>query len=73
MTEPRTDNQNRALHLYCTQVADALNGAGLSMEQVLSNFTMELEWTKESVKEILWRTAQKRLSRKDQHHGAIEA
>jgi hypothetical protein len=57
----RTEAQNRALHLYCEQVADALNSGGLTIEQVLKNFTMELEWSKESVKEILWRTAQKRL------------
>ena len=57
---PRTEQQNRALHLYCRQVADALNGAGLDIEQVLKNTTMEIEWTKDSVKEILWRTAQKR-------------
>lgn len=47
--------------MYCQQVADALNDAGLSMEQVLQNFTMELEWTKGTVKEIIWRTAQERL------------
>lgn len=64
MEQPRTEQQNRALHLYCQQVADALNGAGLDIEQVLKNFTMELEWTKDSVKEILWRTAQKRLLQK---------
>lgn len=58
---PRTEQQNKAIHVYCTQVADALNGAGLDIEQVLKNFTMELDWSKDSVKEILWRTAQKRL------------
>jgi len=61
MASPRTDQQNRALHLYFEMVAKELNDAGYSMEQVLDNFTMELEWTKESVKEILWRTAQRRL------------
>ena len=57
----RTDQQNKALHLYCELVAAALNDAGLSMEQVLQNFTMEVEWTKDSVKEIIWRTAQRRF------------
>ena len=60
-TAKRTDSQNRALHLYFTQVAKALNDAGLNIEQVIKNFTMELDWTPETVKEILWRTAQKRL------------
>ena len=57
----RTSQQNRALHLYFTMVAQALNDAGYSIEQVLSNFTMELDWSPDSVKSILWRTAQKRL------------
>src|SRR5436853_7123504 len=61
MAEPRTDQQNKALHKYFELVAEALNGAGLSMEQVLQNFTMELDWSPSTVKEILWRTAQKRL------------
>lgn len=61
----RTDQQNKAIHLYCQQVAEALNDSGLTIEQVLRNFTMELQWSKESVKEILWRTAQKRMLDKD--------
>ena len=65
MTEPRTEQQNKAMHLYFQQVAEALNDAGLNIEQVLKNFTMELDWTKESVKEILWRTAQRRMLGKE--------
>ncbi len=61
MEQPRTEQQNKAMHLYFEQVAQALNDAGLSIEQVLQNFTMELNWNKDSVKEILWRTAQKRI------------
>ena len=57
----RTPIQNNSLHLYCQQVADSLNSAGLTIEEVLKHFTMELEWNKENVKEILWRTAQKRM------------
>jgi len=59
--QQRTPAQSNAIHLYCELVAQALNEAGLTIEQVLQAFTMELEWSKESVKEILWRTAQKRL------------
>ncbi|KAB2883455.1 MAG: hypothetical protein F9K38_05840 [Pseudorhodoplanes sp.] len=61
---PRTEQQNKAIHLYCQHIADALNDAGLNIEQVLKNFTLELDWNKDSVKEILWRTAQKRLTGK---------
>ena len=64
METKRTEQQNRALHLYLTQVATALNDAGLTIEEVLKNFTIELNWTPETAKEILWRTAQKRLLQK---------
>ena len=57
----RTLQQNRALHLYLTWVSTALNEAGLTPEEVLKNFKIELEWTPEMCKEILWRTAQKRM------------
>lgn len=61
---PRTEQQNKSLHLYCQHVAEALNAAGLDIEQVLKNTTMQIEWTKDSVKEILWRTAQQRITGK---------
>lgn len=62
MNKPnRTDQQNKALHVYFALVADALNQSGMNIEQVLKNFTMELDWSPEAVKEILWRTAQKRM------------
>ena len=63
--DKRTVAQNSALHLYLRRISDALNGAGFSVEQVLSSFTMELSWTPELTKEILWRTAQKRMLGKE--------
>lgn len=58
----RTEQQNRALHKYFELVADALNSAGFSVQKVLREHTkIEMPWTKEGVKEILWRTVQKRL------------
>ena len=62
--EQRTLAQNNALHLYLRRISDILNSAGYSIEQVLENFTMELSWTPELCKEILWRTAQKRMLKK---------
>jgi|SRR3990167_10405649 len=61
MSEPRTLQQNKSIHLYLRQVAEALNLAGYSVDTVLKNFTLELIWTPELCKEILWRTAQKRM------------
>ena len=63
--ELRTIRQNSALHVYFRQVAQALNDAGYSIQEVLKNFTMELEWSETSVKEVLWRSAQKRMFAKE--------
>ena len=57
----RTLAQNNALHLYLRRVSQVLNDAGYSVEQVLTYFSMELSWSPELCKEILWRTAQKRM------------
>ena len=55
----RTPAQNNAMHLYHTLVSDVLNAAGLTIEKVVKNFTMEHEWTPALVKELLWREAQR--------------
>jgi len=44
-------------------VADELNAAGLSKQQVLSK-TIELAWDGDSIKEDLWRPVQKALLKK---------
>jgi len=54
----RTLCQNRALHLYFQLVADALNDAGLDMRKTLEP-EVEIPWSKDSVKEYLWRPIQK--------------
>lgn len=53
----RTDRQNRALHKYCELLAEALNDAGLDMKTVLKP-EVDIPWTKESVKNHLWRPIQ---------------
>lgn len=63
--EKRTLSQNNSIHLYLTWVSNALNDAGYSVDTVLEKFTMELVWTPELCKEILWRTAQKRMFGKE--------
>jgi hypothetical protein len=50
----RTIKQNKALHLYFTLVANALNEAGYDMRKTLKP-DVEIPWTPESVKEYLWR------------------
>ena len=58
----RTLAQNRAMHLYFKQVADALNGAGLDMKQVIK---ADVQWTHISVKEMMWKPLQKALLSKE--------
>ncbi len=77
MTKPRTNQQNKALHLYFEMVAQALNDAGLSQQVVLSKYKVELDWSKERVKENLWRPIQKALTHKTsttelKKHGDID-
>ena len=58
----RTSQQNKALHLYLTHVAQALNEAGLPMQKVL---TVDIDWNPENVKEYLWRSVQKSQLKKE--------
>lgn len=60
----RTAQQNKSLHLFCKQVADELNAQGLTVQEVLSKFTMEIDWTPEAVKDLLWKRAQKAYLKK---------
>lgn len=59
----RTGQQNRALHLWLTMLANELNEAGLSAQLVLKE-KMELIWTPAMCKELLWRPAQRALFKK---------
>jgi len=52
----RTNQQSRALHLYFQQVAEALNDAGLEIKEVIPE--ADVPWTKETVKENIWRIIQ---------------
>ena len=59
----RTVIQNRALHLYFELLAIELNNAGLDMKKVLKP-SIDISWTKENVKEYLWRPIQEALKLK---------
>lgn len=54
----RTLTQNRALHLYCRLLSEALNEAGLDQRKVLKP-SVDISWTPNAVKENLWRPLQK--------------
>lgn len=69
MTEekPRTQQQNRALHLYFGLIAKALNEAGLDMKKVLKP-GVEIPWSAQSVKDFMWVPIQKAQLRKEHTH-----
>ena len=59
----RTLTQNRCLHLFCEWLAETLNDAGKDMRSTLRH-DVEIPWTRESVKEHLWRPIQKAMTEK---------
>ena len=61
--KPRTDNQNKAMHKYFDMLAEALNDAGLDMKKTLKP-EIEIPWTKDMVKEHLWRPIQEAMTDK---------
>jgi len=54
----RTDQQNKALHLYFRLLSEELNNAGLDMRKTLKP-EVEIPWTPDNIKEFLWRPVQK--------------
>lgn len=59
----RTQKQNSALHLWFTLLAKELNEAGYTVQLVLKQ-KMDLDWTGDMVKELLWRPSQKAILKK---------
>ena len=54
----RTIPQNSALHLYCEQLAEALDAAGMDMRKVIK---VPIKATKENVKETMVRPVMQAL------------
>ena len=53
----RSGQQNKAIHLYCEQLAEVLNDAGLDMRRFL-RVDRDIPWNKDSVKEYIWKEIQ---------------
>ena len=59
-TKQRTELQNRALHLYLTQVAHELNREGHTLQDIVKKITkVEIVPTMHNIKEVVWREIQK--------------
>lgn len=65
MTELKkhTDQQRKALHLFCELLAQALNDAGYTVQKTLRH-DVEIPWSKTLVKELLWRPVQEAMTDK---------
>ena len=54
----RTDQQRKAIEVFCRELADALNDSGYEMKAVLAVKAVDVPWTQELVKEVLWKPLQ---------------
>lgn len=62
----RTLNQNRAIHLWLTIVADELNKRGFTVQQIVEKIRRaEIRPTMEVLKEVVWRPYQKAATHKE--------
>lgn len=60
----RTQQQNAALHLFCTQLADVLNDAGFDFRTFVKP-GYPVPFNAELVKEYIWRPIQKIMFKKE--------
>ncbi len=56
----RSERQNRAIHLYLTHVAEALDREGHTLQDLVKKITkVEIKLTMYNLKEVVWREIQK--------------
>jgi len=65
MKEYRTTQQNRALYKYFRLVSDALNDAGYEMQEFLTSNKVDVPWSAELIKDVIWRPIQKAALQKN--------
>lgn len=59
-----TREQQNSLHLFCQQLADELNNAGLDQRVVLKP-GVQIPWNKQAIKDMLWRPIQLAMTQKE--------
>ena len=59
----RTLTQNKSIHKYCAQLAEAFNDAGLDMNKVLAEGP-QIPWSEHNAKELIWRVVQLAVTEK---------
>lgn len=64
----RSDPQRKAIEVYCRELADALNAAGLDQRAVIKAMSedgIDIPWSQESVKDALFRPIMRHLLDKE--------
>lgn len=63
----RTDQQRKAIEVYCRDLAQALNDAGWDQRAVLAAMRegVELPWSQPRAKDVLWREVQQAMLGKE--------
>lgn len=63
----RTNQQRKAVEVYCRELAKALNEAGLDQREVFSRMKegAEIPWSQDTVKENIWKQIQSAMLMKD--------
>lgn len=63
----RSDQQRKAIEVYCRDLAAALNDAGLDQRRVLASMRegVELPWDQARCKDVLWREVQRAMLGKE--------
>jgi hypothetical protein len=61
----RTQRQNNALHLVLGGLAETLNDSGLETKAVMSVKEVDVPWTKETVKALLYKPILEAMTGKD--------
>lgn len=60
-----TRQQQKAMHLWFSLLAETLEVSGLDLKQVLTMYPVNISATKENVKEVIWRPVMKALYGKE--------
>jgi|TARA_S200002703_G_scaffold98191_1_gene84882 hypothetical protein len=61
----RSDQQNKAMHVYFALVSEALNEAGYGVKRFFEEVKkVEIDWSEGQVKENIWRPVQQAMTEK---------
>ena len=54
----RSDQQRKAIEVYCRGLGEALNDGGIEMKAFFAVKSVDIPWNQERVKDLIWRQVQ---------------